>query len=50
MKKLRHFIFCLLLSCQAAAGLLPVFRIPLDEKPPIQVQEENPCKDTREAD
>ena len=45
MKKLRCFLFCLMLSMQAAAGLFPVFR--QEPKPPIQVMEENPCDDAR---
>lgn len=48
MKKLRRFIFCFLLSCQAAAGVFPFFK--LNPKPPICVQEENPCKDVEEVD
>jgi len=50
MKKLRRILFYLMLSCQMAAGLFPVFRMHLNAKPPIYVQEENPCKNSREAD
>lgn len=49
MKKLHRFIFCLMLSCQAVAGLLPVFRMQLNTKPPIYVQEECPCDDVRKT-
>ena len=40
MKKLCRILFCLMLSCQVAAGLFPVFRMHLNAQPPIYVQEE----------
>jgi len=46
MKKLRRFIFCLMLSSQIASGLFPVIRTQLSENPPIQVMEENPYKNS----
>ncbi|MBP3595672.1 MAG: hypothetical protein J6J44_14215 [Lachnospiraceae bacterium] len=48
MKKLRRFIFCLMLSSQIASGLFPVIRTQLSENPPIQLMEENPFDDSLE--
>jgi len=49
MKKLRRILFCLMLSCQVAANLFPVFRMHLNAKPPIYVQEESPLDDIRKT-
>lgn len=49
MKKIRRFIFCFLLSCQAAVALFPVFRPHLNAKPPIHFQKPNPLDDIRET-
>ena len=48
MKKLCRILFCLMLSCQVAAGLFPVFH--QNPKPPIHVMEENPYKNAVEND
>ena len=40
MKKLRCFLFCLMLSMQAAAGLFPVLR--QEPKSPVQIADGNP--------
>jgi len=48
MKKLRCFLFCLMLSMQAAAGLFPVFRPITVTKAPISICEECPFKDSRQ--
>ena len=45
MKKLRCFVFCLLLSCQTTASLFPFFQE--QPKPGIGIMEENPFLDVR---
>jgi len=45
MKKFRCFVLCLLLSCQAATSLFPVFQ--KSAKPVVGTMEENPFLDMR---
>lgn len=47
MKKLRRYLLCLMLSCWAAAGLLPGFRSLANQ--PAYTCEENPLKDVGET-
>lgn len=47
MKKLRRYIFCLMFSFLAAAGLFPFFRPA--SRPPIYVSKEVPCDDIRKT-
>ena len=47
MKKLRRTFLCMILSCWAAAGIIPCFASIMSA--PIPYCEENPCKGARET-